>query len=93
MKPTSVNHEDGAIIQLLLLFPIYTFFSVLLFFLWIRTALMTFLSVAEEYVGRVCYYSVNGLHETSSALFNRLQNKPSAKLSGNMEFRYIETCR
>jgi len=54
---------------------------------------MTFLSVAEEYVGRVCYYSVNGLHETSSALFNRLQNKPSAKLSGNMEFRYIETCR
>jgi len=54
---------------------------------------MTFLCVAEESVGKMCYYSVNGLHETSSALFSRLQNKRSGTLSGNMEFRCIETCR
>jgi hypothetical protein len=93
MKPTSGNHEDGTIIQLLLLFPIYTFCSVVLFFLWIRAALMTFLSVAEEFVGNVRYYSVNGLYGTSSALSNILQNKRSSTLSGNIEFRYIEICR
>jgi len=85
MKPTRRNDEDGAIIQLLLLFLIYTYCSVLLFFLWILTALMTFLCVAEDFVGKLFYYSVNGLHETSCALFSRLQIKRSATLSGNME--------
>jgi len=46
---------------------------------------MTFLCVAEDFVGKLFYYSVSGPHETSCTLFSRLQIKLSATLSGNME--------
>jgi hypothetical protein len=57
------------------------------------TALMTVLCVAGDFVGKLCYYRVNGLQEASNALLSCLQNKRAAKLIGIMEFTYIKTCR